>query len=341
MNPHFKNRGYFLLVFGILGIVILVLSSVYFFYGLKPAGLDFNFELRVKKGEGLKEIAASLSQAGLIKSITAFKFYVLFTGEAQYLKPGVYQLGGRMSVPEMVNLLVKGPNEDITVTIPEGTTLKEIDKILSSRGVIAQGSLIDFNFRNSRIIDEYSFLEWVDSLEGFLYPDTYRFQADSSVEEVVKKFVSNFQEKIWPLISEKNNWYEILILASLLEKEVPTFEDRRLVAGILNKRIIAGLPLQVDATIAYAKCQGDFLNCPGRQVTKSDLKIDSPYNSYLHFGWPPTPISNFNKKTIETALNPKSSDYWYYLSAYQTKETIFSKTLEEHNQNRGHYLQLP
>jgi UPF0755 protein len=334
-------------------------------------GIDSNLELKVIKGQGIKEIAAALSQARLIKSVTVFKFYIILSGEAQHLKPGTYQFNGQMSVPEMVDFLIKGVNEETTVTIPEGTTVKEIDQILSSAGVITSGTLAEFDFSADfsaeggsasggqflKGVDPAPFLDMnlafadsfreaiqkrcgVDNLEGFLYPDTYRFKINSSVEEITKKLVGNFQEKIWPLISQKDNWYEILILASILEKEVLTFEDRQLVAGILNKRLAADIPLQVDATIAYVKCQGNLRSCPQRQVLKTDLKIDSPYNTYLNRGWPPTPIANTNETTIQAALNPKPSSYWYYLSAEQTKETIFAKTLDEHNKNRQQYLPI-
>ncbi|MEK7574191.1 MAG: endolytic transglycosylase MltG [Patescibacteria group bacterium] len=339
MNPHFKNRGYFiLLVFGVLTATIFILFSFYFYYNLKPVKSDLNFQFKIERGQGLKEIAATLSQNEVIRSIAIFKLYALFTGKAQHLKPGVYQLNGRLSVPEIINLFVKGPGQDATITILEGTTVKEIDRILSSAGVITSGSLANFDFKNSELTNSYPYLEEVDNLEGLLYPDTYRFKIASSVEEATEKFLNNFQEKIWPLISQKNNWYEVLILASILEKEVPTFRDQQLIAGVFNKRISSGMPIQADATIIYAKCQGNFRSCPERQITRNDLKIDSPYNSYQKLGWPPTPIANASQTTVKAALSPISSNYWYYLSAYQTKKTIFSKTLEEHNENRQQYL---
>jgi len=318
-------------------VTVLILFSFYFSNGLKPIGSDIKFELKIEKGQGLKEIAAVLSQNKIIRSITVFKLYTIFTGEAQHLKSGIYQLNGRQSAPEIINLIIKGLNQDVTVTIIEGATLKEINQILSSANVIPEDSLIDFDFK-TKLTKDYPYLMGVDSLEGFLYPDTYRFKICSSVEETVKKFIDNFQNKIWPLISQKDNWYQILILSSILEKEVLSFEDQQLVAGILSKRVEVGMPLQADATIAYAKCQGNLRSCPQCQVVKNDLKLDSPYNSYLKLGWPPTPISNINQTTIQAALNPKPSSYWFYLSSSQTKETIFSKTLEEHNKNRQKYL---
>lgn len=319
---------------------ILILFSFYFLNGLKPVNSDINFELKVEKGQGLREIAAILSQARIIRSITVFKLYAVFSGKAQHLKAGVYQLNGRLSTPEIINLLIKGSNPEINVTINEGATLKEIDKILASANIISGGDLINFEFKNSETAKNYPYLEGIDTLEGFLYPDTYRFKTNSSVEEVAKKFFDNFQDKIWSLISQKNDWYEILILASILDKEVPGFEDQQLVAGIINKRIKIGMPIQTDATIAYAKCEGDIRSCPKRQVTKNDLKLDSPYNTYLRLGLPPTPIANTSQSSIRAALNPKNSNYWFYLSASQTKETIFSKTLEEHNINRQKYLNI-
>lgn len=301
-------------------------------------GSDLDIQLKIEKGQGLKEVAATLSQDKIIRSIAVFKLYALFTGKAQHLKPGVYQLNGHLSAPEIVNLLIKGPDQDIEIYIREGTTVREIDRILSAAGIIPQNSLVDLDFKNSELTNSYPYLKGIDSLEGLLYPDTYRFKINSSVEEAAEKFLNNFQEKIWLLISQKNNWYEILILASILEKEVPIFKDQQLVAGILNKRVDSGMPIQTDATIIYAKCQGDFLSCPERQLTKNDLKIDSPYNSYRKLGWPPTPIVNVSQMTVKAALDPISSSYWYYLSAHQSKETIFSKTLEEHNKKRQQYL---
>ena len=338
LNPRFNKRGDFILVGGVILAAALILFSVFYFNGLKPVGSDINFELKIEKGEGLKEIAAALSQARIIRSITVFKLYAIFTGKAQHFKAGVYQLNGRLSVTEITNLLVKGVNQEVYVTIPEGLTLKEIDQVLSSANIISKGSLVNFDFKNSGLAKTYSCLKGIDSLEGFLYPDTYRFKISSSVEETAKKFFDNFQNKVWPLVSQNDNWYQILILASILEKEVPAFDDRQLVAGILNKRVKVGMPIQADATILYAKCQGDFYSCSQRGLSKGDLKLDSPYNTYLNLGLPPTPIANPGQTAIEAVLNPQASNYWFYLSSPKTKETIFSKTLEEQNKNHQKYL---
>lgn len=316
----------------------MISFSIFYFNGLKPAGSDIKYELKIEKGQGLKEIAAALSRARIIRSITVFKLYAIFTGKAQYLKFGVYQLSSRLTVPEIINLLISGSDQEVSITIPEGLTLKEIDRILSLANIIPEDSLVDLNLENSGLTKTYPYLAGIDRLEGFLYPDTYRFKISSSVEETVKKFFNNFQNKVWPLISQKDNWYQILILASILEKEIPAFNDRQLVAGILDKRIKVGMPIQADATILYAKCQGDFHSCSGLKLSTGDLKFNSPYNTYLNLGLPPTPITNPSQTALQAALSPKVSNYWFYLSDPQTKETIFSKTLEEQNKNHQKYL---
>jgi len=298
LDPHFKKRGYFILIFSAL--ILISLFLVFFVYNLQPVKSASSLELKVLPGQGLKEITTILSQAGLIKSVTAFKIYAVFSGRVRDFKPGIYRFNGQMNVPEIINLLVKGNNEEINIIIPEGATVKEIDKILSEADIITAGSLTAFDF----------YFQGVDNLEGFLYPDTYRFKIGSSVEEAINKFLDNFQEKIWSQISQKQNWYEILILASILEKEVVSFEDKQLVAGILEKRIKNNFPLQVDvAPITYSK-----------------------------LGWPSAPITNPNAVSVRAALQPKDSSYWFYLSDPKTKKTIFSKTLEEHNKNINFYL---
>jgi UPF0755 protein len=121
-----------------------------------------------------------------------------------------------------------------------------------------------------------------------------------------------------------------------LEKEVPDFEEQKIAAGIFLKRMDVGMALQADATVIYAKCSGKFAGCAS--LTRLDFKIDSPYNTYFYAGLPPAPISNPSAKTIEAASKAEKSDYWYYLSDPETQKTIFSKTLEEHNDNRASYL---
>ncbi len=324
----------FLIVLGVLFVVILL--SGYFVYGLEPSyAKETPVTFEVMRGESFRSIGARLSQDSLIRSITVFKVYSFLTGSASRFQPGVYSLTSAMNVPQIVNALKEGGTTEATVRIVEGTTLKDIDAALADAGVTPAGAIMHFPVATLR--DQYPFLANATSLEGFLFPDTYNFSLQSSPEVVVKKIMDTFEAKAWPLLSGKTGWYQSLILASYLEREVVTMSDRELVAGILLKRIAIHMPLQVDATVVYAKCDGALRACGNSPLTKDDLKIDSPYNTYLHQGWTPTPIGNPGRDAIQAAVTPTTSAYLYYLST-PDKRTIFSRTLQEHTTNSARYL---
>ncbi|HDY72971.1 MAG TPA: endolytic transglycosylase MltG [Candidatus Jorgensenbacteria bacterium] len=326
----------------VLGAVIVSLVALgYFFYGLQPTATADSAAAKavafnIDRGDSFRNIGARLSQAKLIKSITVFKLYALLSGRAQRFQPGVYELSAAMSVPAVINSLTTAGANEVMITLPEGVTLKDIETLLVDMSILKEGALERFSFIS--LVQDYPFLDGALSLEGFLFPDTYRFERDSSPEQVVRVLLNTFSEKAWPLLRDAEEWYGVLILASLLEREVPEFEDRRTVAGILWKRLGASVLLQVDATLSYIKCDGRLLTCEDVRVLRADLQLISPYNMYRHPGLTPTPIANPGEEAIRAALNPAPSPYWYYLSSVKTKETIFSRTLEEHNQNRVLHL---
>ncbi len=205
----------------------------------------------------------------------------------------------------------------VEVTIPEGMTLGEINALLKEKKVIR---------------DE----ELDQGLEGYLFPDTYEFFAPSSLEEVRAKFEMNFEAKVKPVIPPEITETELkqaIIVASLIEKEVSDPADRKLISGIIWKRLRSDVPLQVDWSICYSKDRDPCL-----PISEADKQIDSPYNTYLYRGLPPGPIANPGLDAILASLNPVRSPYWYYLSDPKTDKTIFSKTLDEHNQNIIKYL---
>ncbi len=335
-----------------LGLVLFFLLFLgYFFYGLEPVSAQVgennetsvmstsSVQFTITKGEAFKAIGSDLSQNSLIRSIVSFKLYSLLVGKAHTFQPGTYSLTRTMSAPQIVEVLTEGGKDDVSVTIPEGYTVKDIDATLHNAGVLAQNdSLITYD--PTIIFSKYPELQGTTSLEGLLFPDTYRFKLNSTSDEVVKTFLDTFMEKAWPLLKtqDQNTWYDKLILASFLEREVSSLNDREIVAGILLKRYALHMPLQVDATVTYVKCGGAFKNCNDKTVTKNDTLANSPYNTYQNLGWTPTPISNPGRLAIEAALAPIQTPYFYYLSSKNTGETIFSKTLEEHNANRAKYL---
>ncbi len=284
-------------------------------------GSQQTIAFEIERGEGFKDLALRLKKEGLIKSDTWFKIYSLVTGSAHLFKPGTYQLSPGMTVPQIMRVITAGP-PDITITIQEGETLVDIDRKLAQAKIIEAGALVSFNEKQE------------SSLEGFLFPDTYNFAPGSTIEKVVGRFLNNFKKKAGEVV------YQDLILASLIEKEAIHPQDRLLVAGILAKRLSIKMPLQVDATVVYAKCQKAFVSCDDqtRSLSRKDLKMITPYNTYVNLGLPPAPIANPGKESIVAARNPQPSKYLYYISNPKTGRIVFARTLDEHNENRFKYL---
>lgn len=322
-------------------ICIVLVSLVGFFsYLLGPAGnksQDQQILFEVKPGDGYKKIISNLGLKGLIRSESAFTALSLITGSATNLKPGLYHLQPGMTSSEILSKLVSGSRTEVSVTVVEGYSVYDIDRLLAASGVLKVGELVEAN--------EKGFFE------GKLFPDTYRFFKNSDVDEVVEKFLETFKSKTDQIFTDNGTSSvasnpsglsprdERLILASLVEKEVPDFEDRKIIAGILKKRLEAGMPLQVDATICYIKEANMYPAGQGcYPLIPLDFKIESPYNTYLHVGFPPGPIGNPGLSALVAALHPKSSPYWYYLSDPTTRKTIFSRDLDEQEGNRVKYL---
>ena len=175
-------------------------------------------------------------------------------------------------------------------------------------------------------------------LEGYLFPDTYEIRRDEGIEEIVTKMLQNFDKKMTKDLKEElkrqnKTIFEIIIMASVLEKEVKILEDKEIVSGIFWKRIEEKMPLQSCATIAFIKGENQW------QYSYEDTRIKSPYNTYLNLGLPLGPISNPGIESIKAAIFPKESEYNYFLTDPETGKTIFSKTYEEHNANKSKYLQ--
>jgi UPF0755 protein len=223
---------------------------------------------------------------------------------------------------------------EVLVTIPPDATVYDVDRILAGAGVLQQGELINAAAANSTA---------TTSLEGKLFPDTYYFYASSTVDEVIQKMTDDFDAKAQPLFAAQNVTGTVeeqdLIIASLIQKEVASSTDQAIVAGIIDKRLAAHDYLDIDATICYAKqiaAPTSTTSCS--PLTTADLKIDSPYNTYTHYGLPPSPIGNPDAAAITAAINPAISSYLYYLSNPATGATIYAKTLAEQEANEAKYL---
>lgn len=341
----------FWIAFALVAIFGL-LWGTYFFYQLSPAAsgslssagqADFSsgvapatttVPLVITKGEGFAAIADRLAASGLVRSASAFKVYSIISGSAHQFKPGLYSFSSASSSISIVRSLVAGPAKEITVLIPEGHTLPEIDATLARYGVIQKGQLKALSPRLFR--EQYPFLDGAVSLEGFLFPDTYRFYFDSKPEEVARVMLDTFVAKVGPLVTDEGvvqydtvpvlrrgvfSLREIVTIASMIESEVPQSADRKVVADILYRRLRIGMALQIDASRDYAVLMGD-----------------DRFDTYANPGLPRGPISNPGIDSLEAALTPKSSVYLYYISDPKTKKTIFAKDFEEHKKNIAKYL---
>ncbi len=285
-------------------------------------------EFVISKGDSSAKVARLLAEKGLVRNRFIFIFYAVATGQEKKFQAGRYQLSKAMSISQVAHTFSGGlaESDDVIVTIPEGLNIFEIDQKLTVGGLIDQG---DF------------FAEaWKQNLEGYLFPDTYRFDKEETVEGIIKKMRSNFESKL-KIKPER----EQLVVASMLEKEVREPKDMALVAGIIYKRLELRMLLQIDASVTYGACleriknQSVYKFCDVSQIGVANfLDEDSPYNSYLRSGLPVGPISNPGEEAIKAALHPEQSDYLFYLSAKSDGRTIFSHTAAEHERNRAKYL---
>jgi UPF0755 protein len=323
----------------LLGFVVFaILASFWWIENTKPVSADeTKIRFVIPKGYGASQIAAKLEENNLIKDALAFKVYVQLTGHAGKIQAGEYDLSSNLNLVNLINTLLKGPSE-IWVTIPEGLRKEEIALkfvVGLEKGSDEKGPFIA------------EFLEASKQKEGFLFPDTYLLPKDATGEKVVSILEATFNKKISDfeedINASRHSLNQIITMASLVEREAKTDEERPIIAGILYKRYEAGWPLQVDASLQYAvassRCQVEIAQCDNWWpiLTKEDLEITSAYNTYKYPGLPTGPISNPGLASIKAAVYPQESDFWFYL--HDSKGQIhYAKSLEEHNLNIGKYL---
>ncbi len=328
---------------GFLMISILVLAPIFTFMLFlwwainSPLILDETKKLKISKGDGFLEIGEKLESEGIVRSAILFRLYVLLRGWAGNLQPGEYIFEKKLSIPEVSRKLVLGPG-DIEITFPEGLTMYEIEERLVKEELVSPGEFVTLSHSPDLFEEKFPFLSEIeaDSLEGFLFPDTYRFNSRLGSRGIIEKMLTAFQNKVLKELDSQfraspQSIFNIITMASMIERESHSPEDRRLISGILWKRLENNIPLQVDATVIYAwkKLNPKWSLGSKKRLSFSDLKIDSPYNTYKITGMPPGPISNPGLDSIRAALEPQESEYWYYLSV-DDGTTYFSKTFEQH-----------
>ena len=339
--PHYNRK--------ILFMIILMVAALSFFY---EVFLDTPFyegekTVVIFQGTGANQIGTLLKENGVIRSRLFFLFVAGVEGNSNKLKAGTYKFPP-MPLTRIITALAKG-GEELTITVPEGWNNDEIGTMLEKKGLTAKKQFRMLAEAGGLFVDSFPVLRDKPlraGLEGYLFPDTYRILAGTKPEDIIRTMLENFSKKMTSELQnavegQKKTIFEIITMASLIEKEVVSDEDRRIVSGILWKRIDWGIPLQVDASVIYSKARlsGFSASEDSRtpRITQRETLIDSPYNTYRNHGLPPGPIVNPGISAILAAIFPKESPYIYYLSTPDGR-TIFSSTLEEHNEAKRKYL---
>ena len=290
-----------------------------------PANAKVRFV--VPPGATFHEVADTLHRAGLIDSVTVFDLYARYKHLDRNVQAGAYQLSRNLNMVQILVALQTALPDEIFVTIPEGYTIKKTAAVLDQGGVV-KGS--DYMAQAVAGPFTYEFLKDLPpgtSLEGFLFPDTYLIPRNGTAKQLIALQLDAFNRH-WDdtrkgqAAQRKLNPLQIVTIASMIEREARFEEDRPLVASVIYNRLSAGWPLQVDATVLYAK--GIWQS----SVTTQDRMIASPYNTYLHTGLPPGPIANPGIKAIDAALQPAQTGYFFYLSDPQG-HNHYAKTNDE------------
>ena len=286
----------------------------------------------IKNNENAKILAKRLKAADYIENSLYFWWYLRSNNFIPQIQAGTHYLSKSYNYSNLAKELTKARPYEINVVIPEGYTITQIDHKLTELNLISAGNFLsDLEIFN---ISKYEFLD-EQNTEGYLFPDTYRVFGDNfETKNLISKMLRNFKQKIdlvYDSDKSKRSLKDIIIMASIIEKETNDKESRAIVSGILWKRLDMGMKLGADATTRYA------VNKISAPLTYEDLQNESPYNTRKFKGLPPGPICNPGLDTITAAINPENSDYLYYLHDSEGK-IHYAKTNDEHNANKEKYL---
>ncbi len=294
-------------------------------------------DISIEQGASVTNIINQLEAEEIIHSASFTRLYLALTGNDVNIQAGNYSFSGEINLRQVLEILKGGAEgkKEITVTFIEGWDIDEMATYLSEQNIVTEREFLKAvdNSYDVSIID--SVPRSRDDLEGYLFPDTYNIFANVTAEELVEKMLKNLEVKInEDLLSEIKRQGktvdEIIIMASILEKELIKADEKKIGAGVLYNRLENGIALQVDSSVNYITGK----NTP--RASFKDLEVDSPYNTYKYRGLPPGPISNPGLESIEAAIYPEEHNYLYFLTTPEGS-AIFNQTLEGHNASKAKY----
>ncbi len=304
-----------------LGGIALILFG--FLIGQVAPPFDFptGTYIHISSGTSAHTVANQLAKTHVINSPVSFIILSRLTNTQGDIKSGTYDLSVPMSLFSVVGMLKNGVHStQVRVTFPEGITVQEMAPLVS---------------KAIPNITKDAFVKAGNSYEGYLFPDTYNFSKNETVTQIVTQMRNNFDTRVASItpyiITSGHSQKDIITMASIVEKEARTLAQKRMVAGILFNRLRIGMPLQVDVTFGF------IFNKPTFVPSAKDLRVESPYNTYLHKGLPPTPIDNPGNSSIFAAATATKTEYLYYITGKNGK-MYYAKTLLGHNENVSRYL---
>ena len=344
----------FMLGLLVVGLLVTIFAYIKIDGALSPSDVkdSSKLEVTIPMGSTSSDIAQILEDKGLTSSSKIFSLYMKFKGSHNF-QAGTYEFSKQMGANELLATLEEGgkpiyEDVDTTLTVVEGMQLEEIAKLVEENTPISAEDFIKAA-DNQNLIDQLTVsfpsllkpLTEIENLkhplEGYLYPATYDYISGSTAEDLITQMVTKANLEFQSLLEDLNNtafsYHQILTLASIVEREAVTDEDRALVAGVFYNRLNAGMPLQSDITVSYALGEHKEL------VTYQDLEVESPYNTYKASALPPGPINNPSLSAIKACIYPSSNNYYYFVADLKTGKIYYSQSQEEHDALVKEYVQ--
>lgn len=330
-----RARGRALKVLFVLFLVLLLLLAGafgFYMWATGASGPSRAVTVDIPEGATVAQMASMLEDAGVIRSSFMFGLTVRLQGIGGELKAGLYDnMRTNMRLAEALDVLQAGPPPEelpLTITIPEGLRIEQVaDVVAEGLGVRPRAFLREA--RSGEWAIEPYLPEGTETVEGFLFPKTYDFPEDVGARAVVQRMLRQFEEEVQDLDWSRAEAlglepYEVIVAASLIEREAGVPEDRRKISAVIHNRLELDMPLEIDATVQYALPEHK------ERLTFDDLEYESPYNTYLFTGLPPGPIASPGRASIEAAMNPADGEWLYYvLIDPETGEHAFAETYEE------------
>ena len=304
-----------------LFLMVVVAAGVVAFYVYVPYGPSQETFLDITAGTGTEAMAAGLERAGIVRSRYAFEALKVAHGGA--LKAGEYRFDHAVPVTEVYARIRRGDVYTRTLVIPEGFNIFDIAQAVEAAGLGSKADFLAAERQHTELIRQWT--PGATSLEGYLFPDTYRFSRHATAQSMLATMVKRFGQMVAKMGSG-GDLSRVVTMASLVEKEVHIDSERPVVAGVFENRLAAGMPLQTDPAVVYASLlRGTWTGV----IHQSELHSDSAYNTYAHAGLPPGPICNPGVAALKAAMHPAATDYLYFV-ADASGATRFAKDMKEH-----------